>query len=165
MPECAEWESLRVRDLVQRFSFPANVLSPDRSIDDLLRKFVENPRCRHVYVIDDDQRLVGVVRMNSVVQYLFPYAGMRINTNEWILGDLPRIARVNLKDLINDRPHCVHPETSLTEMAEILISEKINELPVVDQDRRLIGQVNVFEIIVRYLERRNEDRSHKEQHR
>jgi predicted transcriptional regulator len=41
-------------------------------------------------------------------------------------------------------------------MAHILIREKINELQVVDDDMRLIGQVNMYEVIARYLQLREE---------
>ncbi len=52
---------------------------------------------------------------------------------------------------MNDEPYFVEESTPLFEMAEILIREKINELPVVDKDRRVIGQVNVYEIIAAFL--------------
>ena len=154
MPEWARWESLQVRDLMKDLSAPAALVTEGASVEEVLRIMVEEPRTRHVYVVDAGKRLIGAIRMNAVIGYLFPYAGMRINTTEWVLGGLPLLSRVKITDLMDDRPRFVTPDTLLTEMAEILMRDKINELPIVDADRRVIGQLNVYDIIRFYLEHR-----------
>jgi CBS domain-containing protein len=35
--------------------------------------------------------------------------------------------------------HCIHPQTSLTEAAHLMVSKKISGLPVVGDDERLVG--------------------------
>jgi predicted transcriptional regulator len=37
-------------------------------------------------------------------------------------------------------------------MAGILMQEKINELPVVDDDMHIVGQINIYEVIMVYLQ-------------
>ncbi|MCF6174560.1 MAG: CBS domain-containing protein [Victivallaceae bacterium] len=120
------------------------------NMDELLKKVNEDLKTRHVYVVDDDNRLVGSVRMNSIVQYLFPMAAVlssgvtsttKLNVN---------LFSVKVADLMKQDPFSVKESTSLSKMAIIMIKEQINELPVVDEDMTLIGQVNVYEIIEAY---------------
>ncbi len=122
----------------------------DDEMDELIKKINENLKTRHVYVVDETNKLIGSVRMNSIVQYLFPMAAIlsagitsttRLNVN---------LFSVKVADLMKTDPFSVKESTSLSEMAIIMIKEQINELPVVDDDMTLIGQVNVYEIIEAY---------------
>jgi CBS domain-containing protein len=55
------------------------------------------------------------------------------------------------KDIMNTSPIYVFEDTPLAEMITIMTREKINELPVVDKKQKIIGEVNVLEIIAKYL--------------
>lgn len=152
MPEKSGLESLRVKDLLRQMPTEPDVIHRHASPEELLHKMVDNPRTRHVYVVDDRGRLCGSVRMNTVVEYLFPYTSLRSGSSEWVLRALPRFSKSTLGDLMNEQPHYVTEETPLAEMAEMLIEDKINELPVVDAQRHIVGQVNVYDVIATYLE-------------
>jgi Mg/Co/Ni transporter MgtE len=130
-------------------------IAPDRPLIDLLWKIIDDTRTRHVYVVDGAQRLIGSVRLTTVVEQFFPFEAMTTK-------ELPRqffshihLGAKTVRDIMLDKPFYVKKGTSLSEMAHILIREKINELPVVDDDMRLIGQVNMYEVITRYLQLRD----------
>jgi Mg/Co/Ni transporter MgtE len=120
------------------------------NMDELLKIVNEDLKTRHVYVVDETNKLIGSVRMNSIVQYLFPMAAVlssgitsttKLNVN---------LFSMEVADLMKTDPFSVKESTSLSEMAIIMIKEQINELPVVAADMTLIGQVNVYEIIEAY---------------
>lgn len=129
-----------------------SMVHADTSIDELLKKINKDPRTRHVYVVDDDNRLIGSVRMNTVVKYLFPMTSIVESVGN--VGDEPFLAfgARTAKNIMNMNPFFVHETTSLAEMASILMREKINELPVVDEQMHIIGQVNMYEVIKAYLD-------------
>ena len=52
---------------------------------------------------------------------------------------------------MDDSPRFVKEATSLSDMANILVQEKINELPVVDDQMHIIGQLSLYEITTAYL--------------
>jgi len=54
----------------------ATTITLDKPLDELLKKIVEDPRTRHVYVIDNKNILMGSVRLNSVLEYLFAMTSM-----------------------------------------------------------------------------------------
>jgi len=129
---------------------PATIGS-EQSEQELLAKMIEDPRSRHVYVVDKGRVLIGVVRMNSVVEHLFPFSAAAEQGAQLIVGSLASFEGRTAAELMDDNPRFVHESTTLSEMASILMREKINELPVVDSERRVIGQVNVYETIKAYL--------------
>ena len=47
-------------------------IGPDANLHELLETMVADLRTRNVYVVDADQRLIGCVRMERIVEQLFP---------------------------------------------------------------------------------------------
>jgi len=129
--------------------------APDEPIERLLEAMVADLRTRHVYVVDEDRRLLGVVRMNRVVEFLFPYAVCGEESHDGFAraGDLVDLLEARrVREIMNPSPSAVRPTTPLAEVCRILAREQINELPVVDEQNRVVGQVNVYEVIRRYLD-------------
>ena len=118
---------------------------------DVLAKMTEDLRTRQVYVVDNEGRLIGAVRMNSVVEYLFPLEATLEHDKGLYVAYFPKIGAQTAADLMVSPPIRVTEETTLGEMSRLLMEEGINELPVVDEQERLIGQVNMYETINAYL--------------
>jgi len=143
---------MQVKDVRHLVVEDPSVIGPNQTIDELLRTIIDDTRTRHVYVINDDGRLIGVVRMNAVVEYLFPLTAIATHGSELLYGMLHDLGAKAVKDIMNPEPRFVYDTTPLDEMARILIEAKINELPIVDEHMRLIGQVNIYEVIKGYLD-------------
>ena len=144
-------KNLHVKDIMNlRVSEPATA-GPDDSIDFLLARIVEDPKTRHVYVVDDDERLIGSVRLNNIIEYLFPYTTLEEQDGRSAIHFLYIRGANRVKEIMNLYPVCVEKETPLIDMIRIMTKEKVNELPVVDHDKRIIGEVNVLEVIIGYL--------------
>jgi Mg/Co/Ni transporter MgtE len=124
------------------------LVTPETSIETMLRHVIQDTRSRHAYVVDADNRLIGSVRFNNIIQYLFP------STILLELDDTPKISSfmeysdaTHVRQIMNTRPRYVQKSTPLAAMVRIMMEEKINELPVVDEQMHVIGEVNVLEII------------------
>jgi predicted transcriptional regulator len=76
---------------------------------------------------------------------------IREHGSELTIGNLANFEAETVQDLMNENPHFVKESTSLSDMANILIQQKNNEFPIVNDDMRLVGQVNVYEMIMAYL--------------
>jgi len=146
---------MKVDDVRHFLVTEPTVVRPEQSVDELLAKMVEALMTRHVYVVDTDNRLVGAVRMNTIVRYLFPFSAAVSDSSEVMVTQLVDFEGRRVGDIMDDRPSFVKPSTTLSEMAQILIEEKINELPVVDDDMHIVGQVNVYEVIMAYLKQKS----------
>jgi len=143
--------AMHVADVRDLLVGKPSVIGPDQTEQELLAKIVEDPRTRHVYVVDEKHVLIGVVRMNWVVEHLFPFSSVIERGTQLIVAGLASFEGRTVAELMDDNPHFVYESTTLSEMATILMQEKINELPVLDDERRVIGQVNIYEVIKAYL--------------
>jgi len=133
-----------------------SIIRPDALLTELLDKMVEDTRTRHVYVEDKQQRLLGVVRMTTVTGILFPLQTLGAEMPEPHLSHQVNLGGQTVRDVMNKEPRSVQADTGLQDMARVFLKEKITELPVVDKANRLIGQVNMYEIIKAYLQLRQE---------
>jgi len=147
---------MKISDIQHLLVKEPAVIKKKQSIDDLLAGIIDDSRTRHVYVVDEAGILIGVVRMNRVVQYLFPFAAMIEQGSEISIGNLANFEAETVQDIMDERPQFVEGSTSLSKMADILMQEKINELPIVDDDMHLVGQINVYEVIMAYLKEKRE---------
>lgn len=122
------------------------------TIEDVFNKLSNDLRIRNIYVTDDDNKLVGAVRMNVTLEYLFPLASLVERGGNFRDGWVPKLSADGIvSDIMNPKPRYVTEEQSLSEVAQMFLREKVTELPVVDAEMKLIGQVNPTEIIVAYL--------------
>ena len=152
MNESIRLADMKVKDIRHLLVEDPATISPSASLLEVLEEMKKDLRTRHVYVVDTEDRLLGTVRMGSVVEYLFPFDAVIEQDTPLYETYVPRLDAKTAADLMHTPPVRVTEETSLGEMARLLIREAINELPVVDGNERLIGQVNVYETIKAYLD-------------
>lgn len=147
-------EHARVADVRKLIVGEAATIGPEAEIPELLEKILEDPRSRHVYVVDESGVLVGSVRLNSVIQYLFPYTTTSVSEPFPSASRLlAQLAACKVRDIMNPTPQFVDDSTRVPHAVRIMWDERINELPVVDQQKRVVGELNLLEIIAAYLEK------------
>ncbi|MCD6441518.1 MAG: CBS domain-containing protein [Candidatus Marinimicrobia bacterium] len=138
-----------IKDLIAKETV---IVSPDTKIKDILAKIIKDTRSRHAYIVDKNNVLIGSIRVNNVIQYLFPTTVLLDSADSFYIGSFMEYSAAKLaKDIMNTSPIYVFEDTPLAEMITIMTREKINELPVVDKNQKIIGEVNVLEIIAKYL--------------
>jgi len=145
---------LKVKDVWDLVVENPATISPDAPLVQLLEKVVEDTRTRHVYVVNDKNLLLGVVRMITVTGLLFPLQAIGAEMTEPHLFNHINLDGKTVRDIMTKEFSRVQLDTRLQDMASILLEEKITELPVVNETSQLIGQVNMYEIIESYLKLR-----------
>jgi len=143
--------NMKVKEVQHLLVENPSVIKEDATIEQVLAKINEDPRTRHVYVVDNCNKLIGSVRMNTVVKDLFPITAIVDGLDDVSHDCFVSFGVKTVNSIMNEKPLFVKGETLLSEMAKILMHEKINELPVVDDEMKVIGQVNVYEVIKAYL--------------
>lgn len=127
------------------------VVRPDDDLDSVCASVVSDPKTRHVYVVDDNNKLLGAIRMNTMVEYLFPYTTLVEQGARILKGKAVSPDASHASDVMETKLIYVKESTTLSEVARIFMRERINELPVVNDEMIIVGQVNFYEIIMGYL--------------
>jgi CBS domain-containing protein len=150
MPE-KTLENRSVKDICSLVTAEASVVREDCSWDDLLVELLEHPCTRHVYVVDDHGTLVGAVRLGALMKRLFPFASQGEQGETFSSSPEASFDAETAGDMMLQDPCCVTEETSVGELIGMMTRENVSELPVVDDRGRVIGEVNVLEVIAGYL--------------
>ena len=124
---------------------PVTIKAND-SICSILKAGISGKRCRNIYVVDADDTLLGVIRINNVLRNLFPVTSLASGIDGG-LDSLPAFNADTAGELMTKPALYVTESTPLNKAAAILIRENLLELPVVDDDNRIIGQLDASEII------------------
>ena len=136
-----------------------NVLTvgPEQDIDVLLARMLEDPGAHHVYVVNEQGILVGSIGTEEVLARLFPFTTVLERDRESMYMSVPQVAADKLFEIMDPAPPTVQDSTPLAEVARILERDGISELPVVDRSMHLLGQINVHDIALTYLQRSRAD--------
>ncbi len=141
---------MKIKDVMHLIVKNPTIISPKAKILDLLEAVNKDLKTRHVYVSDNDNKLIGSVRMNTIVKYLFPTAAIMSDGISSSSNLIVNIHSTEVEEIMKKDPFYVTPDATLSSIAILFITEKINELPVVDEQLHIIGQINVYEIIEAY---------------
>lgn len=137
--------SAKVKEIRELLAKEAATVSPEDSIQQVIEKLLANPVTRHVYVSDENNRMVGTIRMNQLVEYIFPYETIWLQDRyDAYLQTMYKetAGEIMLRDFL-----FVKDETTVSEMVTLMDKEKINELPVLNEKGQIIGEVNFMEVL------------------
>lgn len=112
-------------------------------------KLMKERKIRHLPVLDDKDRLVGIVTDRDLRQVVFD------PSIQEQLGNLPRALNIlTVKEVMTWGVITVQPETQIRAAARIMHSEKIGALPVV-QGGKVVGmltETDVLKVFAKILE-------------
>jgi acetoin utilization protein AcuB len=128
---------MRVRDLMT--AKPITV-DPETPMLEARQRMAEE-RIRHLVVVDDDARVVGIVTDRDIRLNL-PSPATSLSV--WELNYL--LARLTVGGVMSASVIVVDPDRPLGEAARLMIDHKIGALPVVEQGR-LIGIVTESDFV------------------
>ena len=122
------------------------------SLHRLAELAVEQPSCRVLSVIDDQERLVGLVPVRVLVNDIF----LKIVPEEFLgeIADLEgalkyagHIQARTAGDIMLE-PVSVRPEETVRDAFEKLHRTRLNGLPIIDADGRITGYLDQLELLL-----------------
>lgn len=137
-------KELTVKDVMRR---QVPVAAPATAIAELARLMVEH-RVPGVPIVENDQ-LVGIVTEGDLIQREasidFPEATtffdaiVYADAGEPFGEELRHVLGTTAKDLMTTPVISIRDFATLSELATLMVQRRINPIPVVDEERRIIG--------------------------
>ena len=126
---------------------PATVTLDD-TINEVIEGMLNNPVSRKVYVVNKQGKLLGMVNTDTVLRLIGYRAGVRDS------GAISfyRLLRDMFKDKVGtlmSPTRSVTKEDDLKKALEIMIKDHVNDLPVVDAEGRIIGELVSLELFLK----------------
>ncbi len=125
----------------------ASIVDKHAGLMEIAKKIVEDPKTRSVYVVDKDNRLIGIIPVNFLAQYLFYEY---IPDEFFYYKAVKPLEEVRAEDIMIP-PVFVREEDTLNIAFEKMAGNDLRELPVVDNDMKIIGDLNILELIIAWV--------------
>jgi CBS domain-containing protein len=137
-------KELTVKDVMRR---QVPVAAPETTIAELARLMVEH-RVPGVPILENDQ-LVGIVTEGDLIEREAPVdfpeattffdAIVYVDAGESLADELRHVLATTAKDLMTAPVISIRDFATLGELATLMVQRRINPIPVVDDERRIIG--------------------------
>ncbi len=137
-------------------------IKKDASIGELSELLIQN-KISGVPVIDEEYRIIGIVTEADIIvkdtelhfpRYFKLLDGIiYLESLNKFKSNLQKHLATKVEDIMTVKVKTVHPDTMVNEIADLMLSMKINRLPVVDDDNRVIGIVTRADIVKSMISR------------
>jgi len=109
------------------------------------QKLMAENKIRHLPIIDENQRLVGIVTdrdIRSALPYHFYEEPQSVRE---------KIRTLKVKDIMTRDPLSISPAYTIQDALLLIQNSKVGALPVVDDDRRLEGIISVRDLLRAFI--------------
>ncbi|GAB4564892.1 MAG: hypothetical protein Kow0047_14990 [Anaerolineae bacterium] len=141
----------RVGDVFPQFGLQPALVRESDTLDDAARMMVKQARAHCACVVNDEGRLVGLLPLETVTDDIF----VHIVPEEFLshitdLEEVERFAQRSAARRVKDAmipPVWVKPDDTVQEAFRRMHEAKVHGIPVVDDQYRVIGYINLLELL------------------
>ncbi|UCD83551.1 MAG: CBS domain-containing protein [Deltaproteobacteria bacterium] len=133
----------------------ASVVAMKATLPEMVQKVIDNPRTRTLCVVDEEEKLIGIIPSRTLDDDVF----RRIVPEKFIQRHygakklLKYLAGPELTaESIMRRPRFAKPNSTLAEVLRILYENDLEGIPIVDDELKIVGYVDMHEILAVWLE-------------
>ena len=124
---------------------PATV-STEASLKNAVEAIVEDSDTRKVYVVDDEGRLMGTITLETLLRLAGYRLGVRSTGVTSLLRMLAEISDDKVTEVMGKPIKVLHNEM-LVNVTKLMVEHHLNDLPVVDDNNVLVGELNGLDIL------------------
>ena len=162
-------EELTARDIMTK---KVITVSKDATIGELSRLLLKN-KISGVPVVDNEGRLLGMATDADIITEEsasnFPYyfdplvIGYGFIENiEKYQRDMKEYLNIKVEEIMTRRIKFIKKDSSVSEIARLMVRNKINRIPVVDENNKLIGIVTRADILKSMVDEADKESSNKQ---
>lgn len=115
-------------------------VKPSSTIDEAFEAITQKKGLRLLPVVDDEHKLIGIVPIETLIEFY----GAKYMPD--VLTQFSHLLAKKVKNIMN-QPVSVHLEDNFTNALKIMIETKITDIPVVDDENKLIGSLDCYELL------------------
>jgi CBS domain-containing protein len=151
----SDHDIVKVKDIMTK---KITILSPDDGLDKATKLF-EDPNHDGFPVVNEDGKLVGIVTAYDMVSqsyathlpallHILENVSDKESDGGTLKDQFEKMRTIKVRDMMNEDPLVVGPDVTVEDLAkEFIQHHRVNPIPVVDADKKLLGVVSRFDII------------------
>ena len=148
-------KTIRVEEVYRIHGTATDSIPEDTSLEHIIGRFAREPGLRGVFLVDSRQRFSGVITRADLLKWAhFQLFGGK-GRHDMVISDFYRIVDARkAKDLVSTDPQGLvvkEIDTLQTALDKMLDFEE-DVLPVVDNERRILGDLRLSEVLLKAIE-------------
>jgi CBS-domain-containing membrane protein len=139
-------EAVRVRDVVARHkNRQVPLIQHDTPIDDLPQAIEWHRHSRQLYVVDEENHLMGNITLGRLVMYVFASShGSSMNPRH-VMG---LITCTCAGDLMTEGTLSAGMDERVEEVLERMVDAKVDEVPIIDTKGRIVADLTMVDLLM-----------------
>jgi CBS-domain-containing membrane protein len=148
-----ELQKMTVKDIYMLAPMPPIIVQEGESLTRVIKKFIEFPESRGIFVVDEYRNLLGVITRRDLLDWARVKVGINIqNSKSWLAKDarlIKIIMSFSAGEIISPDScrAAVGLDDSLAHALELMVDLDLICLPVLDDARKIIGDLKLMEIL------------------
>lgn len=145
MPE-KDINELLVGDVFDILAGEPAVVNKNAILKDAVEAITRNKTSWKVYVVDDSNKLIGVITIEILLRQVGYLVGVRETGMVSFFKFLTGVFKENVSEIM-ERPVRINKRHKILEALHMMVEYHLNDLPIIDDDERLIGELHSLEIL------------------
>jgi len=148
--------TLRVRDAEKLISAEPILVREEVSIYETVERMIDTRHARCAYVVDEQGQLLGIVTLKALVEHIFAHHYFGEDLNGGTMLEI--VHSENALQLASPQPVYVTESESLAKAVEKMLNNDLEQIPVIDGEGGVIGDINLLDLLSVWMERSAESR-------
>ena len=116
-------------------------------VSELIDAFVQSDHSRIIYVVDDQERLKGIISLGNLVRhFFFHYHDTHIDSRHLISMAVSETA----KDFMHENALVAQVTDDVEDVLKRMIKNNVKEIAIVDSDHRVIADLTIIDLLKYY---------------
>ncbi len=150
----------KVKEIRKFITIEPSVVIESDSIRTVIDIFIENPVIRAVYVVDKKDVLIGIITIQDILKRIsidFSSISSLYSDSSFTGYDIAlSTGNTTAGRIMNPEVYFVYDDDPIEKAFSLLFQYKAGEIPVVDSKERLIGDLNIIELLVLWKQNNQE---------
>ena len=145
----SEIYEVKVKDLMKSISDDAPFVEKSAGVDSI---FPILSKKNHVWIVEDKENMqvIGVItEFDTLLLFSPPYTSMQ-SFEKPSLKSFQYGLSFTAEDIMSKKPLTTSPEEKLVDVLQKMKQHKIKQLPVVDENDKLLGEISLHNFIDEY---------------
>jgi|GEM_PF-6611452 len=139
--------NLTVSDVYSDFFSRPIVMKKNNTINESINKLVEYPDKNYIYIEDEHNKLIGALNLERILNFFFYISNRDFNCQLKVDNIIFNTNSFIIDDLMEDNPNYVFMNSLLKDVIKEMLLNNRLQVPIVDFDRRIIGEITFLNII------------------
>jgi CBS domain-containing protein len=144
--EYKDLKDLRVGDIFDIVTGKPAIVNEDSMLKDAVEAITQTVTSHKVYVVDSQRKLKGVITIETLLKQVGYKAGIRETGMVSFFKFLSGVFKENVTEFM-EKPVAVTKDHFILEALQKMVEYHLNDLPIIDDDEHIIGELHSIEIL------------------